>query len=91
MIFAWYFSDPNILISSYITDDSRIMFRRTIQERVETVAPFFCSTATPTSWSARADCSGCRMRIRGATTSLCEPICDQRKAQLYSQFREGRH
>ena len=34
MLFAWYFSDPNILISSYITDDSRIMFRRNIKERV---------------------------------------------------------
>ena len=40
MLFAWYFSDPNILISSYITDDSRIMFRRNIRQRVETVAPF---------------------------------------------------
>jgi uncharacterized membrane protein (UPF0182 family) len=40
MLFAWYFNDPNILISSYITADSRIMFRRTIQERVATIAPF---------------------------------------------------
>ena len=40
MLFAWYFSDPNILISSYITDDSRILFRRNIRQRVETVAPF---------------------------------------------------
>ena len=40
MLFAWYFSDPNILISSYVTDESRIMFRRNIKERVETIAPF---------------------------------------------------
>ena len=39
-LFAWYFSDPNILISSYVTAESRIMFRRTIKERVETIAPF---------------------------------------------------
>src|SRR6185436_15640 len=32
--------DPNILISSYITGESRIMFRRAIQERVRTIAPF---------------------------------------------------
>jgi uncharacterized protein len=39
-LFAWYFNDPNILLSSYITDDSRIMFRRSIRERVQTIAPF---------------------------------------------------
>ncbi len=40
MLFAWYFDDPNILLSRYITDESRIMFRRNIQERVSTIAPF---------------------------------------------------
>ena len=39
-LFAWYFKDPNLLLSSYITGDSRIMFRRTIQDRVRTIAPF---------------------------------------------------
>ncbi|MGO8917533.1 MAG: UPF0182 family protein [Stellaceae bacterium] len=39
-LFAWYFDDPNILLSRYITDESRIMFRRNIQERVRTIAPF---------------------------------------------------
>ncbi|WP_046869449.1 UPF0182 family protein [Microvirga massiliensis] len=39
-LFAWYFNDPNILLSSYITGDSRIMFRRSIRERVHTIAPF---------------------------------------------------
>ena len=39
-LFAWYFKDPNLLLTSYITGDSRIMFRRTIQERVRTIAPF---------------------------------------------------
>ena len=32
--------DPNLLLTSYITGDSRIMFRRTIQDRVRTIAPF---------------------------------------------------
>jgi uncharacterized protein len=40
ILFAWYFEDLNILISRYITDDSRIMFRRIIQERVHAIAPF---------------------------------------------------
>jgi len=39
-LFAWYFNDPNILISSYLAGESRIMFRRTIKERVAAIAPF---------------------------------------------------
>src|ERR1700739_2416417 len=39
-LFAWYFKDPNLLLTGYITGDSRIMFRRTIRERVRTIAPF---------------------------------------------------
>ena len=39
-LFAWHFSDTNLLLSSYITGDSRIMIRRNIQERVRTIAPF---------------------------------------------------
>ena len=39
-LFAWYFNDVNLLLSSYITDGSRIMIRRAIRERVSTIAPF---------------------------------------------------
>ena len=39
-LFAWHFSDINLLLSSYITDESRIMIRREIRERVHTIAPF---------------------------------------------------
>src|SRR5262245_49458020 len=39
-LFAWHFSDINLLLSSYITDDSRIMIRRDIQEQVRTITPF---------------------------------------------------
>lgn len=39
-LFAWYFNDPNILLTSYITSESRILFRRSIQNRVRTIAPF---------------------------------------------------
>ena len=39
-LFAWYFGDSNILLSSYITDESRILFRRNIHDRVSTIAPF---------------------------------------------------
>jgi uncharacterized membrane protein (UPF0182 family) len=40
MLFAYYFNDPNLLLSDYITTDSRIMIRRNIRERVRTIAPF---------------------------------------------------
>jgi uncharacterized membrane protein (UPF0182 family) len=39
-LFAYYFNDPNLVLSSYITADSRIMIRRNIQERVQAIAPF---------------------------------------------------
>jgi uncharacterized protein len=40
VIFAHHFNDMNLVLSSYITDDSRIMIRRNIGERVRTIAPF---------------------------------------------------
>jgi hypothetical protein len=46
-LFAWYFSDVNILLSEYITRDSSILFRRNIQERVRTIAPFLRLDADP--------------------------------------------
>src|SRR5258708_24140193 len=40
ILFAWYFNDVTVALASYITGDSRIMFRRDIRERVRTIAPF---------------------------------------------------
>jgi uncharacterized membrane protein (UPF0182 family) len=39
-LFAWYFNDVNILLSRYITPESRILLHRDIQDRVRTLAPF---------------------------------------------------
>jgi uncharacterized membrane protein (UPF0182 family) len=39
-LFAWYFNDPNILLTRYTTDESRILFRRNITDRVRAIAPF---------------------------------------------------
>ncbi len=39
-LFAWYFDDVNILLSSYLTSESRIMLHRNIQDRVLAIAPF---------------------------------------------------
>ncbi len=38
--YFWEFTDLNILISGQITPQSRILYRREIRERVDTIAPF---------------------------------------------------
>lgn len=38
-LFSWYYGDPNILLSRYVTAESRILFHRNIQDRVRTIAP----------------------------------------------------
>jgi uncharacterized membrane protein (UPF0182 family) len=40
LLFAWELSDVNILLTSYITEESRIQMRRRIGERISTIAPF---------------------------------------------------
>ena len=40
LAYAWQFGDVNILISGEITPNSRLQYRRQIQERVASVAPF---------------------------------------------------
>jgi uncharacterized membrane protein (UPF0182 family) len=39
-LFAWQFDDPNILLTGYITGESRILLHRNIIDRVRTIAPF---------------------------------------------------
>jgi uncharacterized membrane protein (UPF0182 family) len=45
--YAWEFLDVNILISNQLTNDSRIMYRRNIPERVGEVAPFLMLDSDP--------------------------------------------
>ncbi len=40
LAFALRFGDLPILVSEYITPESRLLFRRTVQERVRAIAPF---------------------------------------------------
>jgi uncharacterized membrane protein (UPF0182 family) len=40
LLFAWGFRDINILLTSATTDESRMMFRRNIQERIKHIVPF---------------------------------------------------
>ena len=47
MAYAWQFADVNILISGQITGDSRLQYRRAIQERIHNVAPFLLLDKDP--------------------------------------------
>ena len=40
LVYAWQFGDLNILISNELTPESRILYRRNIQQRVKYLAPF---------------------------------------------------
>jgi hypothetical protein len=40
LLFAWRFSDANLLFASEVTDESRVIFRRLAVERAAAVAPF---------------------------------------------------
>ncbi len=39
-LFSWYLGDVNMLLSGYVTGDSKILLHRNIQDRVQTIAPF---------------------------------------------------
>jgi uncharacterized membrane protein (UPF0182 family) len=45
--YAWQLADINILITGEITSESRIQYRREIQERISTVAPFLLLDSDP--------------------------------------------
>lgn len=47
LAFAWKFRDINILLTGYITGESRIMFIRQISQRDRTVAPFLHYDSDP--------------------------------------------
>lgn len=46
-LLAWEFGDLNILLSGSLTSESRILFRRNIQDRIRTLAPFLTLDRDP--------------------------------------------
>ncbi|MDI6401242.1 UPF0182 family protein [Balneolaceae bacterium ANBcel3] len=40
LLFSWYFSDINILLSDYILPESRLQVWRGVQDRIDRIAPF---------------------------------------------------
>jgi len=47
LVYAWKFSDINILLTGYLTSESRIMFHRIITRRDEEIAPFLKYDSDP--------------------------------------------
>lgn len=47
LLFASYFNDGNILLSTSLTPESRILFRRTVRERLNALAPFLAYDNDP--------------------------------------------
>ena len=47
LAFAWRLGDGNLLFSGELTDDSRILLRRRVVERVAALAPFMAWNSTP--------------------------------------------
>lgn len=47
LIYSWKFDGIRLLLSEYPTKESRILFRREIRERVETLAPFLTLDQDP--------------------------------------------
>ncbi|MBN1447693.1 MAG: UPF0182 family protein [Bacteroidetes bacterium] len=47
LVFAMHFSDLNILISGYISPESRILYHRSIHDRVRKLAPFLAFDDDP--------------------------------------------
>ena len=47
LLFAIRFGDLNLLISNQLTDTSQILFRRTLEERVQAIAPFLTYDRDP--------------------------------------------
>ena len=47
LVYSLHLSDINILLSGYITDQSRVMFHRIITDRDQTLAPFLSYDSAP--------------------------------------------
>ncbi|MBX6362332.1 MAG: UPF0182 family protein [Gemmatimonadetes bacterium] len=47
LAFAWRFGDKNLLFSGELSPDSRLVFRRSVRERVQALAPFLLWDPSP--------------------------------------------
>ena len=85
--------DFNILLTGYLTSDSRMMIRRNVTARLNALANFL--TWDPDPYLVLTDAGRLVWIIDGYMTSDVHPYSAQRRSgrrrrgQLHSQFRKG--
>lgn len=47
LAFAWRFAESNILLSNFLTNESRVLFHRNVQDRVRMLAPYLTLDRDP--------------------------------------------
>ncbi|MFZ0241562.1 MAG: UPF0182 family protein [Desulfobacterales bacterium] len=47
LVFAWYFRDRNLFLTTRVTDESKILLRRNILDRIQTITPYLVLDQTP--------------------------------------------
>ena len=91
LLFAWTQKDINILLTSYLTPESRIQIWRSVQERVSQIAPFLMLDADPYAVVSEGKLywiqDAYTVSDRFPYSSLTDPA--RRRAELYPQLREG--
>ena len=91
-LFAWYFEDPNILLSQYIAGiKPHPVSSQHSKQGARDRARFCVSTMIPTWLSAKGGSFGFRMPIRPAAGFPMRTAPSERHDQLHPQFRQSRH
>jgi len=85
-LYGWRFDGTQFIVSRYPTEDSRIMFHRQIQERVQTLAPFLVWDPDP--YIVLVDGRQFWM-IDGYTTSTYYPYSEAFSSDESIEFRES--
>ena len=89
-LFAWHMDDLNILLSDYITSESRILLHRNIKDRVGTIAPFLQLDRDPYRGDQRGPALLDAGRLHDERmVPLCQAGTRRRRSQLHPQFSEG--
>jgi uncharacterized protein len=85
LVFAWELGDTNILISSQIQGDSRLLMRRNIQDRVSHLAPFLTLDKDPYSVIS----NGNLYWIQDAYTTTADYPYSQTSGKGYNYIRNS--
>jgi uncharacterized membrane protein (UPF0182 family) len=86
LIYAYKMGDIKLLLSSYPTPESRLMFRRQVEERVKTLAPFLQFDSDPYIVNAGGELY---WMIDAYTTSKYYPYSEPFSTRERIEYKEG--